>query len=222
MFVTTKLAAAVVAGVLSLAVTGAAAFAAFQPDTRPILTSGTDEGSATAQAEREGAKDKIKDVLDKLVTEGVITQAQEDTIVAAFKEAAGDRDEHGLKLALGDLMKLSADYLGLTKDDLKAQLKAGKSLGEIADATTGKSREGLITFDMAQVSAQLDKAVADGTITKERADEMKAHLLEHVIKFVDHKFEHKPPKADKSEKSDKSEKGERGHAKPSASPKPTT
>ena len=222
MFITTKLATAAVTGVLSLAVTSAAAFAAFQPDTRPMLTSAVEGASTTVQAEREGngkGKDRIKEVLDKLVAKGVITQAQEDAIVAAFKEAAGDRDEHGLKLALGDLMKISADYLGLTKDDLMAQMKAGKSLGEIANATAGKSREGLITFDTAHVIAQLDKAVADGKITQERADEMKTHLLEHVTKFVDHKFEHKPPQSDRSETKGR---GERGHAKPSASPKPTT
>jgi hypothetical protein len=96
-------------------------------------------------------------------------------------------------------MKLSVDYIGLPKEAVSAQLKAGKSLGEIANTQPGKSREGLITYLVAQVSAQLDQAVAEGKITKERADEAKKGLVEHVTRFVDHKYERKPepPKREK-------------------------
>ncbi len=192
MFATTKLATAAATGVLSLAVTGAAAFAAFQPPATTAISAVTGTGAVTAQAEREGKGDRIKDILDRLVKDGTITQAQEDAILKAFKEAAGRHEDRGVaKHALRDLMKLSADYLGLDKEKLADQLKAGKTLGEIANATAGKSREGLIAFDVAQVSAQLDKAVSEGKITKERADEIKKGLVEHVTKFVDHKFEGK-------------------------------
>jgi hypothetical protein len=219
MFGTTKLAMAGVTGVLSLAVTGAAAFAAFQPVETPTLTAGIDAGApASAQADRDG-KDKDKDrdreknkgdkgdkgdalqaVLNRLVANGTITKAQEEAILKAFKEAAGHREDGAIvKRILGDLMKLSVDYLGIDREALARQLKDGKSLGEIANATAGKSKEGLITYLVAQVSAQLDKAVADGKITKERADEAKKGLLEHVTKFVDHKYERKPepPKREK-------------------------
>jgi polyhydroxyalkanoate synthesis regulator phasin len=206
MFTTTKLATAAVTGVLTLAVTGAAAFAAFQPAETTTLTAAIDSGSqASVQADREGKdkdkdKDKNKDkgdglkaVLDRLVANGTITQAQEEAILKAFKDAAGHREDGTIvKRILGDLMKLSADYLGIDREALGRQLKDGKSLGEIASATSGKSKEGLITYLVAQVSAQLDQAVAEGKITKERADEAKKGLVEHVTKFVDHKYERKP------------------------------
>lgn len=239
MFVTTKLATAAVTGVLSLAVTGAAAFAAFQPPAATTETATIAEtATASAPAERgdRGDKDRgdkgehLKAILDRLVQNGTITQAQEDAILKAFKEAAGHRKGHDVaKHLLKDLMRLSTDYLGIDKERLAQQLKAGKSLGEIANATPGKSREGLIAYDVAQVSAQLDKAVAEGTITKDQADEVKKGLVEHVTKFVDHKFERKPTAAKRDGKNERGDRqnGQRGKnegrdAKPAATPKPTT
>ena len=229
MFTTTKLATAAITGVLSLAVTGAAAFAAFEPAETATFAPAIDTGSqASAQADRESrGKDKdrdkdrdrgeaIKAVLDRLVANGTITQAQEDAILKAFKEAAGHREDAGIvKRILADLMKLSVDYLGIDREELARQLKAGKSLGEIANATAGKSKEGLITFLVAKVSAQLDQAVAEGKITKERADEAKKGLVEHVTRFVDHKFERKP---------EATRDGKREGKRPTAAPttKPTT
>jgi polyhydroxyalkanoate synthesis regulator phasin len=186
-----KIAGSVIAGVLGLAVTGAAALAAFQA---PELTSATSVVAGTTGAtgtDKEGAKDRVKDILDKLVAKGTITQAQEEAILKAFKDAAGDKDKGELKHVFGDLGKLASDYLGLPPGQIKQQLKDGKSLGEIANATQGKSRDGLIRFLVEQVTAQVDKALADGKFTKEQAERIKSHLTEHVTKFVDHKFDHK-------------------------------
>ena len=183
-----KIAGSVIAGVLGLAVTGAAALAAFQaPDltSAASVVAGTTGATAT---DKEGTKDRVKDVLDKLVANGTITQAQEEAILKAFRAAAGDKGAD-LKHVVGDLGKLASDYLGLPPGQIKQQLKDGKSLGEIANATPGKSRDGLMRFLVEQVTAQVDKALADGKITKEQADRMKSHLTEHVTKFVDHKFE---------------------------------
>ena len=188
-----KLAASAIAGVLGLAVTGAAALAAFQAPDLGSATSVVTGTAGTTQADKEGARDRVKDILDKLVANGTITQAQEAAIIKAFTDAAGDHKGNEAKHVIGDLMKLSSDYLGLPDGQLKQQLKAGKSLGEIANATNGKSRDGLIRFLVEQVTAQVDKALADGKITKEQAERIKSHLTEHVTRFVDHKFERKAP-----------------------------
>lgn len=200
-----KIVGGLVAGVLGLAVTGAAAFAAFQPsDLAPAQSVVTPEGMATA-VDKEGARDKVKDVLDRLVANGTITQAQEDAILKAFKDAAGQHKGEA-KRVMVDLMKLSSDYLGIPLGQLKQQLASGKSLGEIANATSGRSRDGLLSFLVQQATAQIDKALADGKITKDQADRLKAHLTERLTKFVDHKFERKAPAPAKT-------------PKPSASPK---
>lgn len=198
MFTKTRLAGSIVAGVLGLSVTGAAALAAFQAPVPTAPGEAFGGATATVQMERKGPGEALKAILDRLVQNGTITQAQEEAILRAVSEAA-DRDREGerhLKAILGDLMKLSADYLDMTKEQLGEALRPGKSLGEIANATAGKSRDGLIAYLEAQVSAQIDKLVADGKITQEQAAKAKAGLHEHVVKFVDHKFEPKqtPPK----------------------------
>src|SRR6266508_3383556 len=215
MFGTTKLATAAVTGVLSLAVTGAAAFSAFQPPATTMLAA-TDTGVTTSLRAEDLPKDGVKAILDKLVANGTITQAQEEAILKAFKEATEQHKEKRgdgavvLKRVLADLMRLSVDYIGLPREAVTAQLRAGKSLGEIADTQPGKSRQGLIDGDVAKVSAQIDALVAAGKVTKERADEFKSHLTEHVTKLVDHKYDRKPspPKQRKPA--------------PSATAKPTT
>jgi polyhydroxyalkanoate synthesis regulator phasin len=188
---TRKIATAAIAGVLGLAVTGAAAFAAFQPSEPAPATAAVDTGSAAAQLDRAGVRDRIKDVLDKLVKDQTITQAQEDAILSALKNAAGNGDKDGrraIATVLRDLMKASADYLGLPPGQLKQQLAAGKSLGQIADATPNKSRQGLIDTLTTRVTAKVDQLVTSGTITSDQAAKIKAQLPTRIAKFVDHTF----------------------------------
>lgn len=218
MFGITKVATVAVAVVLGLAVTGAAALAAFQPPAETALVSATDPGVATSlQADQDGGG--LKAILEKLVQKGTISQAQADAILAALREAAQEKkkDRGGreaaeiVKRAFANMMRLSVEYIGLPQQAIAGQLKAGKSLGEIANGQPGKSREGLIAYLEAKITAALDKAVADGKITQARADEAKAHLTERVTRFVDHKYERKPAPA-------------KERKKPAASPsaKPTT
>lgn len=206
MIVTTKLATAVAAGVLGLAVTGAAAFAAFEPSA-PATSTATVAGGSTAaqsdnvtpadntsQTDKAGAHDRVKDVLDKLVANGTITQAQEDSILAALKGARKDNAGHrgALKQVLGGLFKMSADYLGVAPKDLRSRLANGQSLGQIANAAgNGKSRDGLIAALTTGVSSAIDKAVADGKITADQATKIKGELPTRIAKFVDHVFKAK-------------------------------
>lgn len=189
---TTKITSAVAAGVLGLAVTGAAAFAAVQPSEPASPAAAlTDTTSSALDQDRRGGPG-VKAVLDKLVTAGTITQAQEDAILKALKDAApsgkGRADAHPKVVAavLRDLMKTSAGYLGLPAGQLKQQLAAGKSLGHIADATAGKSRQGLVDALTADATAKVDKLRAEAKITAEQAATIKAQLPDRITKLVDH------------------------------------
>jgi hypothetical protein len=66
-------------------------------------------------------------------------------------------------------------------------LRSGKSLGEIADGTTGKSRTGLIATVTAATNAKIDKAQQDGKLTADQAPKLKAEVLNAVTALVDHK-----------------------------------
>lgn len=185
-----KVALAAGASVLTVGLLGSAALAAFAPvggDSTADMAAQLDP-SVTAQ-ERGG--DKLKAILDGLVTKGVITQAQEDSILAAMKDAAGQHRD-GAKHIYANLLNDSAQYLGLSMGDLKTKLP-GTSLGALADATPGKSRAGLIAVLTEKVNAAIAKAEADGKLTKEQADKARAEAPEHIAKFVDHKYDQRPP-----------------------------
>ena len=188
-----KIAASVIAGTLGLAVTGAAALAAFQaPEPTSAASVVAPIAGTTAVDKDGGLGGKIKAILDRLVANGTITQTQEDAIIKALREDGDHNSGAELKRVLGDLMKLSMDYLGLPPGQVKQMLADGKSLGDIANATPGHSRDGLIRYLVDQVTAQVQKALAEGKITKQQAERIKSHLTEHVTKFVDHKYERKP------------------------------
>lgn len=68
-----------------------------------------------------------------------------------------------------------ADTLGLTPDDLSAQLATGKTLAEIA-AAQGVSQEQLTTALQAAMADELNQAVADGVLTQAQADQMSTSM----------------------------------------------
>src|SRR5207244_3466814 len=77
----------------------------------------------------------------------------------------------------------AAGYLGLTRDELIAQVKSGKTLAQVAVAQ-GKSVDGLINALIAAGTAQLDKRVADGTLTAAQRDTIVSQLKTRVTAFV--------------------------------------
>jgi polyhydroxyalkanoate synthesis regulator phasin len=191
-----KVAGIAVTALLGVGLLGSAAFAAFAPvatDTFSLVPS----LPGTAAAETPKA-DKLKTALDALVAKGVITQAQEDAILAAVKDAAGDKDRDALlRQIFGKLFDQSATYLGMTPADLKTKLP-GTSLAAIANATAGKSRDGLVTYLTNAVNDAIAKALADGKITQAQADKAKGEAPAHIAKFVDHTWPQPKPRAAKT------------------------
>ncbi len=76
-------------------------------------------------------------------------------------------------------------YLGIGEADLSTQLQSGKTLGQIADATAGKSRDGLIQAIVAAETAKIDAAQTAGRITADQATTLKTNLTQRVTTFVD-------------------------------------
>jgi hypothetical protein len=83
----------------------------------------------------------------------------------------GKRDA-GVKRALNHrggvrLFRAAADYLGLSPQALRDELRAGKSLAQVATAQ-GKSVDGLEQTILSAVKARLDQAVAAGRLSATR------------------------------------------------------
>ena len=84
-----------------------------------------------------------------------------------------------------DVVTTSAAYLGITADDLRAKLAAGQTLAQVAGATAGKSRDGLVQALVAEATAKIDAAQGAGTITADQATQIKANLATQIARVVD-------------------------------------
>jgi hypothetical protein len=169
--------------VFGATVLGASVFATsvFANTTPPTTTT-----PATTSDHRGQAFDKLTDVLTALVQKGVITSAQKDAIVDALKNARGHRDVDARQF-VGDVVKGSSEYLGISIADLKKQLRDGKSLAEIASATAGKSRDGLVDALDKAADARIKAAVDAGKLTPAQADQLRPKIHGAIVKIVDHK-----------------------------------
>jgi hypothetical protein len=177
-----KTAAIVSAGFLGAGLLGGVAFAAVPTTNSTIAQSSAD--TTTARSAVEAARAKLKAALDALVAKNVITQAQEDAIVSAL---TADRAAHPkLREFVGDVAKESVSYLGVPADQVKQQLRAGKSLGDIANTTAGRSRDGLLADLDAKAKDRIQAAVDAGTITQAQADQLTPKVIDGIVKVVDH------------------------------------
>ena len=183
-----KTAAIVSAGFLGAGLLGGVAFAAVPATADNAALTAPDSTTANATADRAHAK--LKAVLDALVAKNVITPAQEDAIIAAL--TADKKDHPKLRELVGDVAKESVSYLGLPADQVKTQLRSGKSLGDIANATAGKSRDGLLGDLDAKAADRIQAAVAAGTISQAQADQLAPKIDDAIVKIVDHKGSPKP------------------------------
>lgn len=171
------------------ALLGGVALAAFSPVEYDATVAGL-EGAPTPDR-----ADKLKELLDALVSKNVITQAQENAILAGLQQHGGDRaHKEFLGHVLAGLLEQSAAYIGMSATDLRAALP-GTSLGAIADKTAGKSRTGLIASLTRSANDAIDKAVSENKITKDQADKAKAALPERITKLVDLTHQKKEPRA---------------------------
>jgi len=186
-----KVVAVASAGFLGAGLLGGVAFAATPATTDAVAMTAPD--TQTAVAEQDKRAGKLKAALDALVAKRVITQAQEDAIVAAL--TADHKDHPKLKEFVGDVLHESVDYIGLPAEAVKQQLHAGKSLGEIANQQPGKSRDGLIKGLDDAAGKRIDAAVDAGKLTKEQAAALRTKVNDAIVKIVDHKGAPKPTAA---------------------------
>jgi hypothetical protein len=79
---------------------------------------------------------------------------------------------------------VAARYLGLSPAQLAGELHAGKSLAQIANATSGKSAAGLIDALVTARKSALATRVAAGSLTQAQVNARLAHLITRVTAAV--------------------------------------
>jgi hypothetical protein len=91
----------------------------------------------------------------------------------------------GSRNVIGDSIAAAATYLGTTTADLETKMRAGQTLAQIANATAGKSRDGLLNALVVDATAKIDAAQKAGTITADQATQLKANLSTRLAQLVD-------------------------------------
>ena len=84
----------------------------------------------------------------------------------------------------GDELATAATYLGLSQSALQSDLQSGKTLAQIANATSGKSSSGLIAALVTAQKTKLEAAVTAGTLTQAQADQFTAMLKDRITNMV--------------------------------------
>ena len=95
-----------------------------------------------------------------------------------FGRGPGDR-------VTGDPEAAAAAYLGTTEADLETKLHAGQTLAQIAAATPGHDRAGLIAALVNDAKAKIAAAQAAGTITAAQATDLTNTLQDRITRLVD-------------------------------------
>jgi len=141
-----------------------------------------------------------EDVLAQLVHDGKLTQNQANAIkqhLASHPECSGNGK--GVQLGLirlflqkyiPDLTNQVAKGLNLSADQLQAELKAGKSLDDIAAAQHVSSSQ-LHTIVTNALQSTLNKAVAAGDLTQQQANQFMQYAQNHpeaVDRMLSHHF----------------------------------
>jgi hypothetical protein len=202
--------AATVAG---LAVAGGgAAVAASQTDSpaSSFLDSVAEHLGVSSQELEDATKAAAVDQVDQALADDKITQEQADALkeriesgeapfllgpgVFGFRHGGPGDGERGFGFAgpghhffFGDKLESSAEYLGLTQEELRERLESGQTLGEIAEAE-GKSVDGLTDAILAAAKTRLDDAVAAERLTQDEADQIYDRLSSAIADLVEGKL----------------------------------
>ena len=88
------------------------------------------------------------------------------------------------KAARGGLLKAAATYLGVTNAQLVTELRAGKSLAQVATAKS-RSVDGLKQALLAALKQKVDAAVDAGRLDAARAQKLLERAPAHIARLVD-------------------------------------
>jgi hypothetical protein len=139
-------------------------------------------------------KQALKNRIDAAVEAGRLTEEQATELKERIDTGDfpllgpglyGHRGFHGPGIGHfghGAVLAAAASYLGVTEAELRARLE-DRTLAEIAKEQ-GKSVSGLVQAMVTATERELDEAVADGKLTKDQADTIKANLESRIESLV--------------------------------------
>jgi len=165
-------------------------------DLQASLDAGTPKSIADLAAEQGVAVENIESAILAQISEhmaqkvedGHITQEQADERLANASEHISERlsqpfdgQRPGRAGQFGPRQGISViiEQLGMTGEELHAELEAGKSIADVA-AEQGVSLDSIESALIEQLSEKLAERVANGDMTQEEADEKLAEASERI------------------------------------------
>jgi hypothetical protein len=146
---------------------------------------GTDKSLADVAIAHGKTRDGLIAALVAAQQQNIATLVDQKGIGARPNPGIGFGRGPGAKNVTGDSLAAAATYLGTTAADLETKLRAGQTLAQIANATAGKSRDGLVNALVADATAKIDAAQSAGTITADQATQLKSTLSTRIPQLVD-------------------------------------
>ena len=156
--------------------------AVVNPDTASAQEAPSGETREERLAERQ---QRIEERIAQAIESEHITEAEADELRARIEERRAQGEERrsqrqadrqvNRQARLDDL----ASQLGTNAEDLKAALKDGQSIADIA-AANGVDLQGIIDSMVDQANARIDEAVANERIDADKAAELKANVEERI------------------------------------------
>jgi hypothetical protein len=146
----------------------------------------------TVEQLKQAFKDAALQAVDDALANGKIDETQ----AAKMKERINNGNALGLRQLLKERRQVrqrqlirreigqsAASAIGITFDDLKAEIMAGKSIAGVA-AEHNVSLDTVKTAILADAKSKLDQAVANGRIKQQRADKALQTLTDNIDKIL--------------------------------------
>lgn len=168
------------------------------------------DGSTTTTTVVGHRLQALKDALAGLVSDKTLTQAQADKVAATLDAKLPRHRGPGGPAGLGRGFRGPghlppadvAKALGVTPQELRSQLRAGRTLAQIG-AAQGLSKATVVDRLVAAATARLAAAVKDGRLTQTQADALRSRLTARITEQVDRvPGRHRPEPADRADEPD--------------------
>src|SRR5438874_10892612 len=150
---------------------------------------GTDKSLADVAVAHGKTRDGLIAALTAAQQQDIATLVDQKGIGARPNPAIGPGPGFGRgpgeHIVFEDSLGAAATYLGTTTADLQTKIRAGQTLAQIANATAGKSRDGLLNALVSDATAKIDAAQKAGTITADQATQFKSNLSTRLAQLID-------------------------------------
>lgn len=165
-------------------------------DFRDRFKTAIAEALGVSVEEYEAAETQAQEkVLEQAVDEGWLTEEQAEQKRERMAEGFPGRGGKGLRDrhpgAVFHGMEIVAEQLDMTRQELMAEVRDGKSIADLA-AEKGVDTQAIVDAIIADTQEHLNEAVADGRLTQERADWMLEQARENVPEMLERSFEGAP------------------------------